>query len=805
MVKSKDGRSNNRGRPKGSRNKSSLLSTPTKNGLKNKSALQTNDDTPILTNMSETIHPTESDITTPDYEDINKSPRKTHEESEEMQSSTSDVLIHDNQTYKSVLNKSIDIEMINPREKSTFLIQKDLCESEYNTDDASTVENDNSITSEFPNSVRLTMMYKLPAKTGDYSEEDAPIISIQIMNQMIKAMTNKIRCRVGPWKLQGRKTTLKMKDLVKELPEDIDFVESYVYDYSRFLRLGKTGYVRLHVFYSEETNLSEIESVIDQFRIPRTQFLEISHSNAISPVTIGTLTGSVEAMAHSIDFKKTFQYKFDLAELGLWWSPPRQVKKGEYNPNMAVLHIEIESKDLAKRQEIEKIFNHNNRGLDNHFFGVPMLLTTAFKYYADDDTKANLAMHSRKQVSLGKSITSTTIHGVGLNNWANSSKTTTLLRELMAVESITEKQILKGKKTNKFKGRLFYSIIPNNTDKTIKFHFTRANAREGRSVARGLPCFIKDYFKLEPTFFCTSDALSESLAGSWDYASRTFLSAQEKMEVDRLDDMEAEVNAEPTAFISKDHQRAMALDTDEVSIETRLTKGDAAPPPAINIDEGDDEHSALSGSTRESKAKRYADAAVKEVAAEYSGTILNMADDIGQKDDKIAELERLIRSMQQNDQQVDQETNTAMDIDNEDDVHKDNDDLLSFGTEHSTNSRVESHKSNNLELNLDASSDSKSGDHSDSADLDDMDDSDEDNSNKYKDKDRSARPQPSMMPSTRLPTALNINQQTDRNLKRRTIEKENSPVEINRSTRAKTSLRLAAQEKTSSSEEASDL
>ena len=67
-----------------------------------------------------------------------------------------------------------------------------------------------------------------------------------------------------------------------------------------------------------------------------------------------------------------------------------------------------------------------------------MILAVLFHYFTNDDEKANLAMHSRKQVSLSKSITSTTISGVGLNNWANGDKTSTLLREIMAVESITK-------------------------------------------------------------------------------------------------------------------------------------------------------------------------------------------------------------------------------------------------------------------------------------------------------------------------------------------------------------------------------
>ena len=84
-----------------------------------------------------------------------------------------------------------------------------------------------------------------------------------------------------------------------------------------------------------------------------------------------------------------------------------------------------------------------------------MLLMKAFNYFADDNLKANLSMHSRKQVSLGKLLTSTVIVGVGLNNWASLEKQSTLLRELMSVQSITEKKIMKGKTTTIFKERLF--------------------------------------------------------------------------------------------------------------------------------------------------------------------------------------------------------------------------------------------------------------------------------------------------------------------------------------------------------------
>ena len=548
-------------------------------------------------------------------------------------------------TFKSALEKTIDTPMTDRLSRSTFLIQKELCEAKSLPDDVSTVAKDNFTVTDYPNNIRTTMMYKLPPKSGDLSEEDAPILSIQKMNQMIKALTNKLPCKIGPWKLKDTKTKLKMTDLLSELPEDIDFVETYVYDFNRFLSLDKNGYVRLNFFYSDSTCLPEIEQVISQFKIPRTQFLEKAHSDALVPKTIGTLTGSVEAMASSKDFKDTFQYKFGLSSLGLWWGIPRQGKKSEYNSNKSVIHIEIDQKDFYKRPDIENFFNYTTSGIDNHFFGVPMLLTVPFHYFASDDEKANLAMHSRKQVSLSKAITSTTVHGVGLNNWANSKKNSTLLRELMSVESITKKHIIKAKKPTTFLGRLFYAIIPNNEQKSVTFHFTKANASEGRSVARGLPLFIRDYFRLEPAFFCTSAALTEALEGDWNYDTRKFLSAQEKMEIDRLDDMEEEVNAVQVQYISKDHQHALAMEEDDVSVETRLTKGDAAPTPVILVGDPPDEQSEMTGSTRESKAKKYAAEAVREVANEYSGTILNMSSDIEKKDDRIAQLELMLRNM----------------------------------------------------------------------------------------------------------------------------------------------------------------
>ena len=112
------------------------------------------------------------------------------------------------------------------------------------------------------------------------------------------------------------------------------------------------------------------------------------------------------------------------------------------------------------------------------------------------------------------------------------------------------------------------------------------------------------------------------------------------------------MNAEQEIFISKDHQMAMALDDDIISVETRLMKGDAPPPPITNsTDEGpdkdatNDDLSELTGSTRESKANRYAANAVKEVALQYADTIALKDADLDEKEDRIARLEAELKRL----------------------------------------------------------------------------------------------------------------------------------------------------------------
>ena len=79
---------------------------------------------------------------------------------------------------------------------------------------------------------------------------------------MLKSLTNNLPVKVGPWKFDDRS---KIKPLSSEfytcLPEDVDIIEAYIFNYNQFIRAGKTGYFWLQLFYGDTTPLSELDSV----------------------------------------------------------------------------------------------------------------------------------------------------------------------------------------------------------------------------------------------------------------------------------------------------------------------------------------------------------------------------------------------------------------------------------------------------------------------------------------------------------------------------------------------------------------
>ena len=98
--------------------------------------------------------------------------------------------------------------------------------------------------------VRLLVMCAVPAK--DIEEEEAPLEAIRKMNCMIKSLINKVpSTKLGLWNPDANSENL----FLKELPEDVEVVEKYVYDYSRFLSPGRNLYCCINLYYNPGKHL----------------------------------------------------------------------------------------------------------------------------------------------------------------------------------------------------------------------------------------------------------------------------------------------------------------------------------------------------------------------------------------------------------------------------------------------------------------------------------------------------------------------------------------------------------------------
>ena len=215
---------------------------------------------------------------------------------------------------------------------------------------------------------------------------------------MLNSLVNKLPAiRLGPW--TATTATIKEKQLLKKLPLKIDVAEQYIYDYNRFISAGQRGYCRLQLFFPPWINCHMITHITASFKKPRTQFFEKAKSEALFPVTVCTLTGSIEAMAESNDFHQLLKSTFNLSVLGLWWSKARtQIRGGsEYSRSRFVLHVEIDNSDLHKVDKIRDYFSHSSKKVDNNMLGIPMTFVPSFQINASDDLKCRIRENAKSQ------------------------------------------------------------------------------------------------------------------------------------------------------------------------------------------------------------------------------------------------------------------------------------------------------------------------------------------------------------------------------------------------------------------------
>ena len=77
-------------------------------------------------------------------------------------------------------------------------------------------------------------------------------------------------------------------------------------------------------------------------------------------------------------------------------------------------------------------------------FGNPIIVVPILKSFLEDKIKLKTTKHARKQQLIGENIKSITVSGIQILNWCDSQKQNTLHRQLILIESIHTKIVVKN-------------------------------------------------------------------------------------------------------------------------------------------------------------------------------------------------------------------------------------------------------------------------------------------------------------------------------------------------------------------------
>jgi hypothetical protein len=347
--------------------------------------------------------------------------------------------------------------------------------------------------------------------------------------------------------------------------------------------------------------------------VAQSQFLQVAQSDAMQPTIIGFLTGSTEEMATSTAYAAVLKHLFNIKTLGLKWAtiniknPP----KNQSWKDRKAAQIEIDASDEKTNRISAKLiayFNKSSRDPVLNFMGTPMMfvpMTTGWQ------NSPRMAARVRTQIigqaSLVTSLETITLDNVNLTN-AIDDAGTTLLQALISTSSIKTKTNKNGKNII---GRLFHSITPTEFQECYSVSYFQVNSQEATSVLSALPLFIEETWNISPSTFCRTCFINSAKEGVWESTTRVFKSKEDLEYASMLADIiDLADTPEEIVVLSSDHQKAMAM-TEEDAATQATDLRNKAPKPVT------DDLSALTGSTRTSKAEEMTILAVQAVQRDH--------------------------------------------------------------------------------------------------------------------------------------------------------------------------------------------
>ena len=481
-------------------------------------------------------------------------------------------------------------------------------------DDDATVQNSNNPTL----SMRLNLMVP-----GDAEAKVPALAFVNACNESLGVLTSKLgQVLLVPWTCTEILPSTKRWTTI---PTNLQEAEKILQNFTRFSS-GTKGYFRVQIVYPSSIAASDILEACRGINVPGQRFVQEATSSALKPMNLGMLTMTVESMEKNETFTQLLCHIFDVSTLGTRWATQNVPGKSSL-PNQVswrarrVLLVEVD-RDDAENKNLAAAFsdffnvsvtpgNGPLLGMSVNFTPLPPGWQSSMKI------KSRVNRNITAHVSFTLGTQEAAVCGTRLLNVLPSGQS--LLRAMLQITSIHS---MRNKDGKLLPGRVFVGFVPTDDPEVWSAVYPSIFEGEAESILAALPQFIEQQWGVKASSFCRSAFIAQTLAdGVYNHETRVFTTNEEIQETARLQSagieliLPASFNAAPTEkFISAEHQRAFAADANDAdTVDTDLRGKRPVPlPPAAN-----DEVSAMTGSTKSSKAKAYADTAVKEVSKQY--------------------------------------------------------------------------------------------------------------------------------------------------------------------------------------------
>ena len=412
------------------------------------------------------------------------------------------------------------------------------------------------------------------------------------------------------------------KNVLSEIPNKVSVWEKHVYGFRANRKRGGSQYLRVNLALSVKTDISDVLTELQRWEDKPKQWAKLAPTMANDPVQIGWFLRSIRAMIDTPHWQDLLRSAIGV-DVGLSWIKVMDGTFRKVGVPYAV-HVECDTQDKLT------VLNYMKRAYGRKPTKSPP--TDAKMYFIKNQAIPGMVMSGTEKAVLGKLVSYQKNHQKVIGYEFNDKITDIDTTVKYQLKNLPLRKVLMSLKVKAIEGRigdrLFLSIDESVRRGVSGFQFTyhKYVKAEAEQVACHLPLFLKSMLKLDPVCCCMQPYVE--MYEDWTWDKKRNLSCNKEGE--ELQHMALEMSE----FLGSDAELDdLAIDKDNASITEKeyrrltgkddetlatLTNPRAAPKPKTIASSGSSNVSALTGSTTESKAKRYADAAVQDVSRQYT-------------------------------------------------------------------------------------------------------------------------------------------------------------------------------------------